>query len=329
MKSKFKKMRKGITFLKSEVAYFFYAIGLVITLISMTVDEGKKFKKDELPQSTVELGKKLFFDPILSSTYKVSCGSCHKPEYGFADNTAFSMGVDSNFTGRNTPTVTYLATRLFYFWDGRAESLEKQALGPITHPKEMNLPIVKAIERLRASPYYVASFKSLFYEAPNARNLTKSIADYQRSLEKFNTPFDNFMRGDLKALNEKELHGLEVYLSGNCKNCHGRVGILAKDDYANIGLYQNENDDKGLFELTKDSLDLGKFKIPHLRNLPKTAPYMHDGSKKTLREVVEFYNQPELFNKGKNVDVRMKGQYKMTENDIDDLVIFLTSLSDK
>lgn len=308
---------------------FLLVIGSIVLLVSMTRDQQLNLQDGELPKNSIDLGKKLFFDPILSSNRQVSCASCHKPEFGFADSSDFSLGVDGHVTGRNTPTATYLSKRQFYFWDGRATTLEQQALGPISHPKEMNLPVAEAIKRLKSIPYYMESFKNLFYEAPNARNLTKCIADYQRSLAVYDTPFDHFMKGDLKALNEKELHGLEVYLSGNCRQCHGRLDILAKDDYANIGLYVNQNDDKGLFEITKDSADIGKFKIPHLRNLSKTAPYMHNGSKKTLQEVVEFYNSPELFNKGKNVDKRMQGQYKMPKKDLEDLVVFLESLTDK
>jgi cytochrome c peroxidase len=322
-------MKNQLLKLNYRLPSFVLALGLIALLISMTQENRHNLKEDELPKNSVELGKKLFFDPVLSSNSQVSCGSCHKPEFGFADSSAFSLGVDGNMTGRNTPTATYLAKRQIYFWDGRAETLEQQALGPIAHPKEMNLPIEVAIKRLRSIPFYEKAFKQVFYEAPNARNLSKSLADYQRSLEVYNTPFDRFMKGDLKALNKQELHGLEVYLSGNCRNCHGRLDILAKDDYANIGLYQTEKDDKGLFEITKDSADLGKFKIPHLRNLSKTAPYMHNGSKKTLREVVVFYNSPELFNQGKNVDKRMQGQYKMPEQDLEDLVVFLESMTDK
>jgi cytochrome c peroxidase len=284
-----------------------------------------------LPATAAELGKLLFFDPILSGNGQVSCASCHKPEFAFADNTPLSVGVDANLTSRNTPSVMYTGKQLHFFWDGRAGSLEEQAIGPITHPKEMNLPTAQAVARLTKHPFYAEAFDHVFQAEPDENNLCKALADFQRTLSTYDSPYDRFVRGDAGAMSEAAQRGLDVYLTSNCKECHGIEGEFAKDMFANIGLYKGgDKDDVGRFAVSRDSLDLGRFKVPNLRNIVLTAPYMHDGSVSSLREVVEFYNDPANFSKSPNVDAAMHKQERpMNKQEIDDLIEFLHALTDK
>lgn len=283
----------------------------------------------QLPQTAAELGKRLFFDPILSGNRQVSCASCHKPDFAFADNQPVSLGIDGMPTVRNTPSITYMSGRVRYFWDGRAQSLEEQAVGPITHPNEMNLPLDEAVQRLNADPFYAEAFNRIYYSPPNVDYLCKALADFQRSLEPYNSPYDEFLRGNLDAMSDAAIRGLDVYLTGNCKDCHGMGQDFSSDELTSIGVVRQGTSDLGLFSITRDSSDIGKFKTPHLRNVARTAPYMHDGSVKTLREVIDFYNTPDQFSAGLNVDQRMKGRRKMTEQEVDDLIAFLHALSDK
>ncbi|MBO0931466.1 cytochrome-c peroxidase [Fibrella aquatilis] len=286
---------------------------------------------EPLPTTAVALGKLLFFDPILSGNQQVSCASCHKPEFAFADNMPLSVGINGNFTSRNTPSVMYTGKQLHFFWDGRVGSLEEQAINPITNSREMNLPLDKIVGRLKKNPFYLKAFDAVFQADPDINNLSTALADFQRSLSTYDSAYDRFTRGDIDAMSEAAVRGLNAYLTSNCKECHGIEGDFAMDKFANIGLYKRMGkDDVGRFAISRDSADLGKFKVPNLRNIALTAPYMHDGSVSSLREVIEFYNDSVHFSKSINVDEAMyKQERPMTKEEIDDLLVFLQALTDK
>jgi len=277
------------------------------------------------------LGEKLFFDTILSKDYSVSCASCHKPNFGFADTAAFSMGIHGIPTKRNTPSVLNMAFRPHFFWDGRAASLEEQALMPIANPDEMGLPIDEAVKRLNANSVYKKLFLKIFKQQPNAKNLGLAIAAFEKTLEtgesKFDLAFD-----DKATLTEQEERGRQLFVGdkAKCFDCH-RGDDFTNDDFKNIGLYDGDVlNDRGRFDITKDSNDLGKFKTPGLRNVAITAPYMHDGRFKSLLEVVEYYNNPTAFiNNPLNIDSTLAVPLGLTKQEKLDLVAFMKTLTDK
>ncbi len=277
------------------------------------------------------LGKKLFAEKILSKDSSVSCASCHKPQFAFADTTAFSTGIGGKRTNRNTPSVLNMKNRPYFFWDGRAASLEEQALMPIQNTDEMNLSIAEAVQRLNASPVYKSLFLKIFKQAPNAKNLAAAFAAYERTLETVDSKFDDWSN-NLKKLTASEERGRQLFIGdkAKCFSCHSMEDFTT-DEFRNIGLY-NEKDlsDAGLYNITKKETDKGKFKIPGLRNIAVTAPYMHNGMFKTLEEVIDYYNNPAQFVKdGINTDTLLKKPLYLTDKEKKDLVAFLKTLTDK
>ena len=272
--------------LSRSLILLFSAI-LVLLLSSFLRKDGEITK--------VQLGRLLFFDPILSSDSSISCSSCHKPEFYFADTLARSHGVGKGLTKRNTPSVLNMASRELMFWDGRAHSLEHQALFPVQDPNEMNLAIPEAIRRLNASLPYRRYFNQVFKKNPDEQSLRESLAAFQTSLETAGSKFDLAMN-DKASLSEEEKAGQRIFVGkGKCFDCHFGQDFTG-DEFRNIGLYDGKKwNDKGRFDITGDSADLGKFKVPGLRNVAITAPYMHNGSFKTIREVIDFYVSPEKF----------------------------------
>ncbi|GAB3989623.1 cytochrome c peroxidase [Spirosoma daeguense] len=285
---------------------------------------------DNEPQTKIQLGEKLFFDPILSSDRTISCASCHKPELAFADTARFSLGVGGKLTDRNTPSAMNLAGRIHLFWDGRASSLEMQALQPIAAPNEMNLPIAEAVARLEQSPVYASAFQRLFGQKPTEKALAEALSAYERTLETSDTPYDRFVNGDDAALSASAQRGRILFIGkANCANCHAGEDFTA-DRFKNIGLYDGQKlQDAGRYVITKDSTHMGHFKVPGLRNVALTPPYMHNGMFKTLRQVLDYYNQPDAVVKGShNRDLSLSAPLNLNEEELTDLESFLQALTD-
>jgi cytochrome c peroxidase len=224
-----------------------------------------------------------------------------------------------------------MSARDSYFWDGRAATLEEQALMPIQNPDEMNLSIAEAVKRLNKDKKYSAWFRKIYREAPNASNLAKALAAFERTLETSDTDFEKFMAGDKQAISEDAAAGRKLFIDkARCFDCHFGPDFTV-DEFKNIGLYTGHSgDDVGRFAITKDSADLGKFKVPGLRNIALTAPYMHDGRFKTLRQVIEYYEDPSLFVKGSiNIDTTFAKPLGLTEKEKQQLEAFLLTLTDK
>jgi cytochrome c peroxidase len=280
------------------------------------------------PETEEELGKMLFMDSILSEDYTLSCASCHKPEFAFADTVTFSKGVRNQIGNRNTPTAMNVLNRPFFFWDGRATSLEEQALIPIENPVEMNLSADSAVARLINNPFYKESFLRIYGELPSKARLASALAAFERTLET-GSRFDNFSNGDTSALTASEKRGLEIFNEkGKCFDCHFGPDMTG-DEFRNIGLYDEiNNKDQGRFIVSKDSTDLGKIKVPSLRNVAVTGPYMHDGSFKTLKEVIEYYNDPSILRpKSINRDSLLSKPLGLNPQEISDLEAFLHTLT--
>ncbi len=277
-----------------------------------------------------QLGEKLFFDPILSKGMAISCASCHIPAFAFADTAAFSLGDKGTRLPRNSPSLTNLSGRTGFFWDGRAASLEEQILGPLSAHDEMDLPVEKAVERLKNNPFYSLAFQKTFKTEVNTKNILSAIAAFERTLETTDTPYDRFLDGDEKAMTEAAIRGRILFIGkGNCATCHSGEDFTA-DRFKSIGLFNGkEFADPGRFKITSDSSHLGVFKIPGLRNVAVTAPYMHNAMFKTLRQVVEYYNTPDKFVKNSmNRDLSLGSSLNLSDGEMNDIVAFLEALTD-
>jgi len=304
-----------------KLILFLFAI---ILIYSFTLRKSNSNLTKEL------LGEKLFNEKLLSSDRSISCASCHKPEFAFSDTLDFSLGVGGKKTARNVPTAMNMSARTLFFFDGRAASLEEQALGPIQNPDEMNLNIDSAINRLNANKSYRADFIKLYNSIANRQNLGDAIASFERTLETSNSEYDLFIKNKKNGFSSSALRGKNIFIGkGKCFDCHSGTDFT-NDEFRNIGLYNGSNmADKGRFEITKNEKDIGSFKVPGLRNIEITAPYMHNGIFKTLEEVVTYYNNPnEIVSNSINRD-SVVTKLNLTKEEQIDLVAFLKSLTDR
>lgn len=285
---------------------------------------------------TIALGRKLYYDPILSKDGTIACASCHQPDFGFADPRQFSIGVAGGKGDRQSPSVLNAAYYTEQFWDGRADSLEDQALGPMANPVEMAHTIAGIEEALSADATYVALFEEAFGPGPiTGERASKAIASFERTVLAGNSPFDRYMYGgDETALSDEAKLGLEVFRSedkGNCAVCHTIEedhALFSDNKYHNLGVgfsLDGTFQDTGRFKVTNDEKDTGAFKTPSLRNIAQTAPYMHDGSLNTLKEVVDFYIG--AGNSNPYRDPEVKELDHLTREERDALVVFMESLT--
>ena len=287
---------------------------------------------DPTPTAAVALGRQLFFDPILSSNRRISCASCHQEQFAFADTAVLSAGVAGRHGRRNTPSAMNTRLQATLFWDGRAATLETQALLPIANPLEMDLPVAEAVARLNASPTYPAAFRQVFGEAPSARTLAKALAEFERSLETNDSPLDDWRLNDNEAaVSESAKRGFALFNGkAGCVRCHFGADFN-NAEFRNIGLYDRQAlADSGRAAITRQASDLGKFKIGPLRNIALTAPYMHNGMFKTLRQVIDYYNDPDqVVPHARNRDPFLAQPLGLTEPEKQDLESFLRSLTDR
>jgi cytochrome c peroxidase len=280
-----------------------------------------------LTKEKVELGKLLYFDPRLSKDNTISCATCHNPFHGFADPDRTSAGVGGSIGPRNSPTVI---NRLFskeQFWDGRAVDLEDQAHGPLTNPIEMAMPshdqVVKNITLIRG---YRLFFENTFgTNEVTMKRVAQAIASYERTVLSGNSPFDRYMAGDKDAMSAEAARGMELFNGkANCKVCHAGFNFT-DESYHNLGIGMDKpKPDLGRYGITKMEVEKGAFKTPTLRNVALTAPYMHDGSEATLRDVVEFYNKGGAKNEWLSEEIKA---LDLTEQEITALVAFMEALT--
>ncbi|MGN6545681.1 MAG: cytochrome-c peroxidase [Aureliella sp.] len=240
----------------------------------------------------IELGRMLYFDKRLSADNSVSCASCHDPKMGWSNNDATAVGVGGQRGGRSAPTIINSAYQKFQFWDGRAGSLEEQALGPIANPIEMNLPIEEAVKKIGAIEGYQKRFKEVFGEGVTADNLAKALASFERTIISGNAPYDRFKGGDKTALSDEAQAGMKLFFGkANCSACHNGPHF-SDGAFHNIGVGTSAKEfDQGRRKISGIEGDHGSFRTPTLREIARTAPYMHDGSLKTLEEVIDYYDK--------------------------------------
>ncbi|MBT8231276.1 MAG: c-type cytochrome [Saprospiraceae bacterium] len=274
-----------------------------------------------------DLGKKLFFDPIMSLDSTISCSSCHKPELAFSDDVAFSKGVDGAIGMRNAPSLANVSYHPYFTREGGVPTLEMQILVPIQEHNEFNFNIVLLAERLSQNSEYVELTHDAYNRSPDPFTITRSLSCFERSLISGYSKYDQYINyGNLDVLNDSEIRGMNLFFSDktNCVSCHGGFNFT-NYEFANNGLYESYPD-KGRFRLTGLNSDLAMFKIPSLRNVELTSPYMHDGSFKTLKEVILHYNEGGKSNTQKSNLIQ---PLNLSSEEIDDLVSFLKSLTDQ
>ncbi|PQO28296.1 cytochrome-c peroxidase [Blastopirellula marina] len=247
---------------------------------------------NRMSREKVELGKQLFFDPRLSGDQTVSCATCHNPNQGWADNRRFSEGVRGAKTSRNVPSIVNVGLHRTFFWDGRAASLEEQALFPLENRDEMDIRLDQLEKRLRNIAGYRRQFDTLFSDGVTAKNVARALAAFQRTIVAGETPYDRFRGGHANALEGEIGVGSGLFFGkAHCGNCH-IAKVYTDHQFHNIGSgLETGQQDRGLAQHTGRQEDVGKFRTPLLRDLALTAPYFHDGSKGTLEEVVDFYNE--------------------------------------
>lgn len=281
-------------------------------------------KTNPTTAAKVHLGRRLFFDTRLSGDNKMSCATCHLPEKAFADGRARSPGAGGKLLTRHTQSVLNVGFFDSYFWDGRAKTLEQQALAPITSPEEMNQDLDALEKELADDPRYVREFQEVFGKPVGRRELAQALAAFQRTLITRNSPFDRFLAGDAKALSESARRGYELFVGeAGCIECHNGP-MLSDGKFYRLGIGRT---DRGRGAVTGRREDDYKFRTPTLRDVARTAPYMHDGSQATLFDVVQFYFRgvPARGPDGLPLDVQpLLGQ---SFSDIDAIVAFLQSLT--
>lgn len=283
------------------------------------------------PKDATQLGEQLFSDPILSLDSTVSCRSCHLPEFAFADTAVFSRGVGGRLGRRNAPTITNMASRSHFFFDGRAATLEQQVLMPIQDTVEMRATLGLVEQRLRSHPVYGPAFREIFGRPATSDDLAAALATFVLTLETADTPFDRWMFDEPEGMSEAAVQGREVFLGkGRCFDCHFSPDFTG-DEFRNVGLYNGKKlRDTGRFAFTGDSTDLGKFKVPGLRNVAVTAPYMHNGMFRTLDEVIDYYDKPDkVVPDAIGRDSLLAEPLGLTPGEKADLKAFLEALTDR
>ena len=282
---------------------------------------------DTLTLKKIELGKRLFFDPILSRHRDLSCGSCHLPNLAFTDGKIKSINVGGEPTLRNSPSLLNVGYHPYFFMDGGNPTLESQMIGPIENHLEMDLPFPEAMQRVADDSTYIFLFQEAYNAKVSPFTLTHAIAAYERTLVSHNSPFDKwYYQKQENAISEDAKAGYALFTSDKlkCSSCHS--GVLFTDfEFRNNGLKDDYGNDQGRGRITLKPEDEGKFKTPSLRNVALTAPFMHDGSLATLKEVIDHYASGG--ENHQNRDSMITG-FEISEKEKQQLIQFLESLTD-
>lgn len=295
--------------------------------------------RDGFTPQVIDLGRYLFFDPVLSGNGEVSCATCHDPNKGFSDGRARSIGVTGEEVPRSAPTLWNVGFLKVFFWDARANSLEDQMLGPLYTAKEMGTTREKLLSDLNAIPIYRNLFGEAFNRTPEGEisldEIYTAIAAFEASLISLNSRYDRYAHGAHNALTAEEIAGLNVFRSfvARCAECH-TPPLFTNQQIAVIGTPEPEGmaRDVGAAEPFEDETMRGGFKVPSVRNIAQTAPYMHSGRFETLREAVEFYTKGRghAVPEGEHLNLHWHiWEPKLTDEELDQVVAFLHTLSDE
>ena len=251
-------------------------------------------KQVQINKAKMLLGKKLFLDPILSKNKKLSCYSCHNLKYNGADTVQYTPGIDEKMGYFNVPTVYNAVYNFRQFWDGRAKNLKEQAMDPIANPIEMGNTISNALKDLKNSKIYNELFSKIYTDGITKANLADALVEFEKVLITPNSPFDQYLKGNKKALNNSAIEGYRLFKEKGCISCHN--GINAGGNlYNKFGIYEDaKSKEYGRYNTTHKEYDKYVFKVPSLRNIALTSPYMHDGRAKTLDEAVDIMSLYQL-----------------------------------
>ena len=280
-----------------------------------------------MTQEKIALGKKLYFDKRLSKDGTVSCATCHDPKMAWTEHTPTSEGIKGQLGNMNSPTVINSAYAEVQFWDGRAATLEEQAVGPVENPVEMGHTMSDLITQLAALPEYKEAFQKVFGTGPTKDGLAKAIAAFERTILSGNSPYDKFEAGDKAALNDAQKRGMELFESAGCADCHAQP-MFSNYRFFNAGIGMGkEKPDEGRKAVTGKDSDLGKFRVAPLREVANTWPYFHDGSVEKLEDAVKIMAGGGKPNGNLSPMMKAVGDKKLTDENIKDLVEFLKALS--
>lgn len=282
---------------------------------------------NQLTQKRIDLGRKLFYEKKLSRDETISCGSCHNQDKAFTDGKPIATGVEGRLGIRNSSTLANIGFTDIMFMDGGVRTLELQAQSPIFTHEEMDFTIAEFLERIEGDSEYERMFREAYDREPDAFGISRAIAAFERTFISANSRFDQYeYLNDENALSDAEKRGRDIFFSSEnaCTECHVPP-LFTNFEFENIGLYQ-EYEDTGLARITQSLDDMGKFKVPNLRNVAVTSPYMHNGSFNTLEEVIEHFNSGGVGHVNQNPLIKPLG---LTEQEKTDLVAFLGSLTDQ
>lgn len=292
--------------------------------------------RDGFSPQQIDLGRYLFFDPLLSGDQSLSCASCHHPDKGFADGKSHSIGANGNKSKRSAPSLWNTSFLSKFFWDARANSFEQQVIGPLTAANEMNNTPTRLLSSLNQNANYKRMFKSAFKGSQSIElsQVLTALAAFQSSLISLNSRYDEYAHGNHDALNEEEIAGMNVFRSfvARCSECH-TPPLFTNNQIAVIGVPEATDQEFDIgaertFGLKKLK---GGFKVPSLRNIAETGPYMHAGNFKTLREATEFYNKGRGHAVPKGLELTIHwhiNEPDLSEQELDQIVSFMKTLSD-
>ncbi|PHS41336.1 MAG: cytochrome B6 [Sulfurovum sp.] len=297
-----------------KLYFIFLLLFSFVTTVLFTAEIVPIPSEVQVDDKKVALGKKLFFDKILSKDKTLSCASCHNLQHNGADTTQYTKGIEGKVGLFNVPTVYNAVYNFRQFWDGRAKNLKEQALNPITNPVEMGNSLPVVLHDLKESSIYPRLFNAIYDDGITQSNLADVLAEYEKTLITPNSPFDLYLKGDLNALNAKELEGYRLFKTKGCISCHNGVNI-GGNLYNKFGIFKDaKSRELGRYNTTHKEQDKYVFKVPSLRNIALTAPYMHDGRAETLKEAVNIMSQYQL------------GR-PMQKDELDSIVLFLETLT--
>ena len=301
---------------QQEFEEFYYNFEIPKGFDSINFPEGKP------TIAQVALGRKMFFDKSLSKDKSISCASCHNPKNAFADTVAFSKGVNDSLGFRNVPTLTNVAYNGVYLMDGGVPTLETQVVVPIEDHLEMNISMVDLVKRLKKNPLYTDMSKKAYGKEIGPYVITRALAAFERTLISGNSKYDKFMNGAKKVYSEKEKKGYELFKSLSCTECHSGFNFT-NYSFQNNGITALSDTGRARVSLLRE--DVGKFKVPTLRNVGLTAPYMHDGRLRNLEEVIEHYASGGDPTRNKSDFIK---PLDLTKEQKENLTLFLHTLTD-
>jgi len=329
--------RRAVGMRRRRIACVLVGVTALVAVACLTTAGAQQFLANGLlgpapvppnnPQTDqkVRLGQQLYFDTRLSIDNTVSCATCHDPATGWANHNRTDTGVKGQVGGRNSGTILDSAYMRYQFWDGRAGSLEEQALGPIANPIEMGETLDNVVRKLDAIPGYHRQFERVFGTGVTTDGIAKAIAAFERAVISGPSPYDTYLMGDKKAMSPAAVRGMNLFNGkAHCTACHSGP-MFSDQSFHNIGVGMDKpTPDVGRSKITSDPADWGRFKTPALRNIALTDPYLHDGSEKTLADVVAFYDKGGIPNR--NLDPLML-PLNLTTTEKADLVAFMEALT--